>query len=172
KLIINKTAVYVKRSLALSNTRSSLFSEYIRHHLGIYQYAKTLNIVFNPIFFIQFFSSIIVLCTSVCYLSRHIRDSGSATFIVYTICMFVQIYIYCWSGNEVILKSTSIGDAVYQLDWHLLPVRERKELMMIMIRSTIPIKFSSSFLITLSHQSYSNILKTSYSAFNLLQRPE
>jgi len=37
KLIINKTATYMKRSLALSNTRSSLFSEYIRHHLGIYE---------------------------------------------------------------------------------------------------------------------------------------
>jgi len=85
---------------------------------------------------------------------------------------------------------------VYQLDWHLLPISERKELMMIMIRSTVPIKFTSGFLITLSHQSYSNvsiiiiciwswffinisyeffhvqILKTSYSAFNLLQRPE
>jgi len=68
------------------------------------RYAKTLNIVFNPIFFVQFFSSILVICTSVFYLSRHITESESATFIVYTICMFVQIYIYCWSGNEVIFK--------------------------------------------------------------------
>jgi len=139
----------MKHSFASSNTRSSLFSEFIRHHLGIYElviyksvffhiliqwrvihlhlstvnmrdylrymqyktdtkrycrYAKTLNIVFNPIFFVQFFSSIIVLCTSVYYLSRHITESGSATFVVYTIGMFVQIYIYCWSGNEVIIK--------------------------------------------------------------------
>ncbi|KAH0953405.1 OrE6 [Eciton burchellii] len=170
KLIISKTATHMKHSFASSNTRSSLFSEFIRHHLGIYEYAKTLNIVFNPIFFVQFFSSIIVLCTSVYYLSRHITESGSATFVVYTIGMFVQIYIYCWSGNEVIIKSTSVGDAMYQLDWHLLPVSERKELMIIMIRSTIPIKFTSSFLITLSYQSYSNILKTSYSTFNLLQQ--
>ncbi|KAH0953415.1 OrE7 [Eciton burchellii] len=170
KFIISKTATHVKHS---SNTRSSIFSEFIRHHLGIYKlviYAKTLNIVFNPIFFVQFFSSIIVICTSVYYLSRHVTDSGSATFIVYTICMFVQIYIYCWSGNEVIIKSANIGDALYQLKWHLLSVSERKKLMMIMIRSTIPIKFTSSFLITLSHQSYSNILKTSYSTFNLLQQ--
>jgi len=35
KLIISKTATRMKHSLASS--RSSLFSEYIRHHLGIYE---------------------------------------------------------------------------------------------------------------------------------------
>ncbi|XP_011330262.1 odorant receptor 13a isoform X3 [Ooceraea biroi] len=150
KLMINQTTAYMKQSLASSCKGTSIFSEYIRHHLKIYD--------------------IIVLCTSVYYLSQHITESGSATFIVYTIGMFVQIYIYCWSGNEAILKSTSVGDVIYQLDWHLLSVSEKKDLLMIMIRTTIPIKFTSSFLITLSHESYSNILKTSYSAFNLLQR--
>jgi len=37
KLITSKTAMHMKRSLASSNTTSSLFSEYIRHHLGIYE---------------------------------------------------------------------------------------------------------------------------------------
>jgi len=37
KLIISKTATHMKHSFASSNTRSSLFSEFIRHHLGIYQ---------------------------------------------------------------------------------------------------------------------------------------
>jgi len=37
KLIINKTARRIKHSLASSNKKSSLFSEYIRHHLGIYE---------------------------------------------------------------------------------------------------------------------------------------
>jgi len=76
------------------------------------RYAKTLNVIFNPIFFVQFFSSITVLCTSVYYLSRHITDSGSSTFVIYTISIFVQIYVYCWSGNEVILE---VNNYVYIL---------------------------------------------------------
>lgn len=87
------------------------------------------------------------------------------------------------------IQSTSLADAVYHMDWSLLPISESKDLLMIMRRSTIPIKFTSSFLITLSLQSYSNvsstlpnsysvilqffcfqILKTSYSVFNLLQQ--
>ncbi|XP_011705076.1 PREDICTED: uncharacterized protein LOC105460329 [Wasmannia auropunctata] len=170
KLIINKTISYLGHALSSSNKNKTEISECIRHHLSIYKYAKMVNVIFNQVFFVQFFASMLVLCTSVYYLSIHITElSGTVTFLVYTIGMFVQIYVYCWSGNEVILKSMSVGDAIYCMDWTLLSVNEKKELLMIIIRSTIPIKFTSSFLITLSLQSYSNILKTSYSAFNILQ---
>ncbi|XP_032667638.1 odorant receptor 46a-like [Odontomachus brunneus] len=171
KLVINKTTTRLtdkhgKRCSA--SYKKELISNYIHHHLSIYQYAKMVNSVFNQVLFVQFFVSILVLCTSVYYLSSHIQESEAATIIIYTVCMFLQIYIYCWSGNEVILKSASIGDAVYHTDWPLLSVSEKRDLLMIMKRSTIPIKFTSSFLVTLSLQSYGNILKTSYSSYNVL----
>ncbi|XP_011869953.1 PREDICTED: odorant receptor Or1-like isoform X2 [Vollenhovia emeryi] len=167
KLIINITYL---DTLSLSSKDKTRMSESIRHHLSIYKYAKTVNVTFSKVLFIQFFVSTMVICISVYYMSTHITElSEITTLLAYTISMFVQIYIYCWSGNEVILKSQNIGDAVYHMDWPLLSVNERKALLMIMMRSTIPIKFTSSFLITFSLQSYSNILKTSYSAFNVLQ---
>ncbi|XP_071639793.1 uncharacterized protein [Temnothorax longispinosus] len=171
KLIINNTVRYLGHALSPLNEDKTNISEIIRHHLRIYKYAKTVNVTFNQILFIQFFVSILVICTSVYYLSMHITELFEiGLFVAYTICMCVQIYIYCWSGNEVMLKSMGIGDAVYHMDWPLLSVNEKKELLMIIMRSSIPIKFTSSFLITLSLQSYSNILKTSYSAFNVLQK--
>ncbi|XP_012059522.1 PREDICTED: odorant receptor 46a, isoform A-like [Atta cephalotes] len=171
KFITKKTVTYLGHARSLSNEDKTWISECIRHHLSIYKYAKTVNIIFNQILFVQFFSSILVLCTSVYYLSMHIKElSAAASLLIYTICMFVQIFVYCWSGNEVMLKSMSIADAIYRMNWPLLSINEKKGLLMIMIRSTIPVKFTSSFLIILSLQSYSNILKTSYSAFNILQK--
>ncbi|XP_011869949.1 PREDICTED: odorant receptor Or2-like [Vollenhovia emeryi] len=171
KLVINRTIKYLEHPLSSSNENKMEISQCVHHHLSIYKYAKKVNVIFNQVLFIQFFGSILVLCTSVYYLSMHIKElSAIANLLVYTICMFVQIYVYCWSGNEVILKSTSTGNAVYHMDWPLLSVNDKKELLMIMMRSTIPIKFTSSFLITVSLESYSNILKTSYTAFNVLQK--
>ncbi|XP_011869133.1 PREDICTED: uncharacterized protein LOC105562703 [Vollenhovia emeryi] len=175
KLIISKTFRYLGHALSSSNEAKTGISECIRQHLSIYKwvtYAKMVNVIFNQVLFVQFFGSILILCTSVYYMSIHIVElSGTVTFLVYTIGMFIQIYVYCWSGNEVILKqSANVGSAIYCMDWPLLSVNERKELLIIMIRSTIPIKFTSSFLITLSLQSFSNILRTSYSAFNVLQK--
>ncbi|KYN07119.1 Odorant receptor 46a, isoform A, partial [Cyphomyrmex costatus] len=159
KFIIKKTVKYLGHARPLSNEDKTGISECIRHHLSIYKYAKTVNIIFNQVLFVQFFSSILVLCTSVYYLSMHIKElSAAASLLVYTICMFVQIFVYCWSGNEVMLKSISIADAIYRMNWPILSVNEKKGLLMIMIRSTIPVKFTSSFLITLSLQSYSNVI--------------
>ncbi|XP_024886867.1 odorant receptor 2a-like, partial [Temnothorax curvispinosus] len=159
KFIINKTVKDLGHTLSTSNKNEVGISECVHYHLSIYKFAKTVNVIFNQVLFVQFFSSIIVLCTCVYYLSTHTAElSGLVSFLVYTICMFAQIFVYCWSGNEVILKSTSIGDTIYRTDWPLLSIREKKGLLMIMMRSTIPIKFTSSFLITLSLQSYSNVI--------------
>ncbi|XP_014485793.1 PREDICTED: uncharacterized protein LOC106750171 [Dinoponera quadriceps] len=163
------TGYQEKRSLSRTSKKRVTISELIRHHLSIYRYANKVNSVFNQVLFVQFFGSIIVLCTSVYYVVLHIRDKEAPGILAFNVCMFVQIFVYCWSGNEVILKSASLADAVYNVDWSSLSIRERKDLLMIMMRSTVPIKFTSSFLITLSLESYSNILKTSYSAFSVLQ---
>ncbi|KAL0112577.1 hypothetical protein PUN28_012112 [Cardiocondyla obscurior] len=172
KLIINKTTNNKYQGNARSlNEEKTEISDCINYHLSIYKYAKTVNIVFNEILFFQFFGSIIVLCTSVYFLSKHIKDLSAIIFLLmYTVCMFAQIFVYCWAGNEVILKSANTGEAIYCMDWPSLSVNEKKELMMIMARCEIPIQFTSSFLVTMSLQSYGSILKTSYSAFNLLQK--
>lgn len=69
-----------------------------------YRYAKTVNDIFNQALFLQLFGGILLLCTSVYYLSTHFMEKEFITVLVYAICMFVQIYVYCWSGNEVMLK--------------------------------------------------------------------
>ncbi|XP_032667811.1 odorant receptor 46a-like [Odontomachus brunneus] len=166
---------YVRRQKRFQNTdlKVLLARSCVLHRIilfGVYyRYAKTVNSIFNEVLFVQFFCSILVLCTSVYYMSKHITDSEVIGITVYTSCMFVQIFIYCWSGNEVMLKSMNLADAVYHVDWSSLSISERKDLLMIMRRSAVPIKFTS-FLITLSLQSYGKILKTSYSAFSVLQQ--
>ncbi|XP_032676599.1 odorant receptor 22c-like [Odontomachus brunneus] len=115
------------------------------------------NEIFSQVFFVQFLGSILILCSTVYYLSSHITIADFANLAVYTCCMFIQIFIYCWAGNEVILKSTGLSEEVYKIDWMLMTISERKDLLMIMKRSTRPIRFTSGFLVTLSLESYSNV---------------
>ncbi|XP_032667625.1 uncharacterized protein LOC116842470 isoform X3 [Odontomachus brunneus] len=108
-------------------------------------------------------------------ISAHIRHH----LIIYELVICVTIFLYVRNTNfcsilncliQSASQSSSIGNAVYQTDWCMLPTSEKKDLLMILKRSTIPIKFTSSFLITLSLESFSGILRTSYSAFNVLQQ--
>ncbi|GAB1867167.1 Odorant receptor [Camponotus japonicus] len=157
-------------SLNDESNETGRLSEYILHHLCIIRLAKMINKVFSQVVFFQFFASILVLCTSLYHLSSHEAIIEIISFVIYLLCMFVQIFVYCWAGNEVILKSTGLSEAIYEMDWILMPTNKQKDLLMIMKRSTRPIKFTSSFLVTLSLESYVNILKASYAAFNLLRQ--
>ncbi|KAL0112570.1 hypothetical protein PUN28_012111 [Cardiocondyla obscurior] len=116
KLIINKTVKYLRHTLATPNKDEMEISDCIHHHLSIYKFAKTVNVIFNEVLFIQFFSSILVLCTSVYYLSTHVNDPfATASLIMYTICMFAQIFVYCWAGNEVILKILKMSYSAFNI---------------------------------------------------------
>ncbi|XP_024877330.1 odorant receptor 94b-like isoform X2 [Temnothorax curvispinosus] len=100
-------------------------------------------------------------------LSEHISHH---LCIIRAFSMFVQIFFYCWAGNEVTLKSTGLSEVVYHMNWMLMTISEQKNLLMIMKRSTKPVKLTSSFLVTLSLESFGNLLKASFSAFNVLQQ--
>jgi len=65
-------------------------------------------------------------------------------------------------------QSTGLSEAVYEMDWILMPISEQKDLLMIMRRSTRPIKFTSSFLVTLSLESYGNVGTIISSFFGIL----
>jgi len=54
-------------------------------------------------------------------------------------------------------QSTGLSEAIYEMDWILMPISKQKDLLMIMKRSTRPIKFTSSFLVTLSLESYGSV---------------
>jgi len=63
-----------------------------------------INEIFSQVIFVQFFTSILVLCASLYHVSSNPTITGLATMIVYILTMFVQIFIYCWAGNEVMLQ--------------------------------------------------------------------
>ncbi|XP_029178805.1 odorant receptor Or1-like isoform X2 [Nylanderia fulva] len=116
QLAINKTARSRKDFSCISSEKEGTpISRYIHHHLIIYKYAKTMNRIFSQVLFCQFCGSILVLCTCLYFMSTHITGSEGATLAIYTICMFVQIFVYCWSGNEVILKILKTSYSVFNI---------------------------------------------------------
>ncbi|XP_025991542.2 putative odorant receptor 85d isoform X2 [Solenopsis invicta] len=153
-----------------TSNKISKLSEHVIHHLCIIRLAEMINDVFSQIIFVQFFTSTFVICLTIFYLSSHMTIENLSTYSVYVICTFVQIFMYCWAGNQVTTKSTELGEEIFNMDWISMTKNEQRDLLMIMMRSTIPIKFTSTFLVTLSLEAYGNLLKTSFSAFNLLQQ--
>ncbi|XP_078032555.1 uncharacterized protein LOC144467569 [Augochlora pura] len=154
----------------LNIRRKKILKNLIDHQLRIYKFAHSVNTVFQYMILLQFMVSCIVLCLTIYKMSTaHSLDVNFAWSLSYLCSMLMQVYLYCWYGNEVTLKSTKVCDAIYQMDWTTLPVSIVKDLLMIMMRSRKPVKMSSAQVITLSTESFVTIIKMSYSSFNILK---
>ncbi|XP_043285403.1 odorant receptor 46a-like [Venturia canescens] len=150
---------------------SELLVECIRHHVQIFQFADTLNDIFSNVVFLQFALSTIILCVSAYETSGMKLFSPECTaLIMYLCCMLTQIFIYCFYGGELTLQSVDICNAVYRMDQSVLTVRTKKNLILIMMRALHPIVFTCGNIITVSLDSFTSLIKLSYSVYNVLQR--
>lgn len=120
--------------------------------------------------FVQFTISSTVLCLSIYKMSmKSLLSLEFAWSLSYLGCMLMQIYLYCWFGNEVTLKSVEVASAVYEMDWTMLPVESMKTLLLIAVRSKRSIRITSGYIIVLSNDSFMKIIKISYTAYNVLK---
>ncbi|XP_031827713.1 odorant receptor Or1-like isoform X2 [Nomia melanderi] len=141
-----------------------------RHHDLIYKFAGIVNKEFKSVMFMQVLMSTFTLCFDLYQLTMHEFSSGSADMVLYVSCTLMQIYYYCWHGNEVKLKSLQVTDMIFESDWTRFSNSAKKILLVMMNRATVPIEFTSLYLVTINLESFKALVKTSYSVFNLLQQ--
>ncbi|KYN32658.1 Putative odorant receptor 92a [Trachymyrmex septentrionalis] len=150
-----------------------LIREIVYHHRYVYRFAERINMVFTLMIFVQFSISSTVLCLSIYkMLTKNLLSLDFAYNLSYLGCMLMQIYLYCWFGNEVTLKvshlkilellNTEIGSAVYEMDWPMLPVDLMKTFLVIITRSMRPIKITSGYVLTLSNESFMKVNEMRY----------
>ncbi|XP_072753261.1 odorant receptor 94a-like isoform X2 [Anoplolepis gracilipes] len=145
-------------------------------HKHIFKFAYMVNDKFRLTIFIQFVVSTLVVCFNLYQFTKSTALRAKyIQLILYMSCMLSQIFFYCWCGNEVKLRSYYIQsrqlvDNVFDMEWFELNEDHKKALLLIMKRSTVPIEFTSASVISMNLDSF--LLKTSYSAYNILQRTQ
>ncbi|CAL7950599.1 unnamed protein product [Xylocopa violacea] len=143
-----------------------------RHHDRIYKFARMVNNEFKLIVFFQFCISMSVLCFNLYRMTQIKMDSRFVETTLYSICTLTQIFYYCWYGNEVKLKSLQLPDMIFRSDWTSLNNNTKKAFLIVMRRSRKPIEFSTGHIISVNLDSFMSLLKTSYSAFNMMQQSQ
>ncbi|XP_043597639.1 odorant receptor 46a-like [Bombus pyrosoma] len=140
------------------------------HHHRIYKFASMVNDNFKMIMSMQFLISTGAVCFNLYRLSVMEFGPKFMETATYTLCLLMQVFYYCWYGNEVKLKSLEIPNAVLESNLPFLNDSSKKILLLIMRRALEPIEFTSCHVISMNLESFAILLKTSYSAYNLLQQ--
>lgn len=71
--------------------------------------------------------------------------------------MLFQLLTYCGNGNEVILHSGSVSDAVFESNWMITDESSKNEFLLIMMRAQRPIKLTAAKFAFLSLETYMSV---------------
>ncbi|XP_023245330.1 uncharacterized protein LOC106646755 [Copidosoma floridanum] len=146
-----------------------LLAQSVNHHVNIYEISKSVCTVFSEIIISQFCVSAIEISISVYQLSLHMTNVvESCTYLLYLICMLGQLFVYCYFGNEVHLQSKKINYTIFSINYTPLSIELQKDLTLMNLLSSKPITISYGPFVRLILDSFTNIVRISYSTFNLL----
>ncbi|KAM0736582.1 Odorant receptor 46a, isoform A [Formica fusca] len=143
----------------------------VKHHILVYNIIYRIQTLFVWTVATLFFFSLITLCTSIYQMSKkELFGPEFFAVIMYLGSMMFQVFTYCWYGNELDLKNKNIAYAIYTSNWTTISTKQRKNLLFVMMMSQKGRILSFYGVCALILNSFTWIVKTSYSAFNLLQQ--
>ncbi|GLV44090.1 Odorant receptor 43a [Carabus blaptoides fortunei] len=128
------------------------------HHEVIVKYVEEIESLFNFSILVQFFMSGLILCINMFQIT--VAEPLSVQFlaiIVYEACMLGQLYLYCWYGNELFLRSMMISEAAYFSDWYAQGTVYCQSLQIIMVRATMPIQIRAGYFFSLSLETFTSV---------------
>ncbi|XP_028047931.2 odorant receptor 94b [Monomorium pharaonis] len=132
----------------------------LRDCCDIYRYALRLNNKFKMTIAMQFVVSTLVVCSNLYQMTKSTNINASyLPLLLYMSCMLTQIFIYCWYGNEVKLKSTQLLNNVFAMDWVTMNKNFKKSLIIIMNRAIVPIEFTSAYVLSMNLDSFVGVSK-------------
>ncbi|XP_011503365.1 PREDICTED: odorant receptor 94a-like [Ceratosolen solmsi marchali] len=144
----------------------------VREHQRIYRYGYTLQKTFEIILMGQLIVVVPNFLINIYSLSIYIERLDLKYFmtIFFTIISVMQIGMLCWYGNDILLGSKDIGNALYECNWTTVNQQTKKILLMMIVRTSKPLFISVINVIPINISTLLRVMKMSYSTFNLIQR--
>ncbi|KAJ2942070.1 hypothetical protein O0L34_g10987 [Tuta absoluta] len=148
-----------------------LLKDCIKHHQAVIKFIKLIEDTFHANIFFQLSGTVGIIC--IIGLRISVVDPHSVQFtsmINYMMTMLSQLFLYCWCGQELTIRSERLRQWVYQCPWYEQDCKFRRSLWIAMARMSKPIIFRAGHYIPLSRATFIQILRSSYSYFAVLNQ--
>ncbi|CAD7085724.1 unnamed protein product [Hermetia illucens] len=141
----------------------------IKDHQTLTQYVQKVQMVTSSGISIQFLATGTEACViAVCFLI--VKGDLFETMYLgsYFVCVILQIFLYCYFGNELINKSQRITEAIYSCNWTDQDKRFRKILLIFTQSTQTSMRIKAADYVVVSLSTFVSVMKSSYSLFALL----
>ncbi|KAJ3656615.1 hypothetical protein Zmor_015678 [Zophobas morio] len=143
----------------------------VTHFKTIVQFAEEATFLFTASITGQFVVGVVIVCMSMFQMSL-VSVSSFQFFgmFIYQSCVLLEIYLWCFYGNEVIMKSDQLTQSAYMCEWTDASKEFKQNLIIFMTRTQFPLKLYASGYFTLSLETFKAVAKSSWSYFAVLNQ--
>ncbi|XP_013142167.1 PREDICTED: uncharacterized protein LOC106106166 [Papilio polytes] len=123
--------------------------------------------------FSQFLFDSWILCTTAYRFVEIDKTSlGCFTISLFLMCIFAELFLFCFYGSKLTDASEKLMDSAYFLDWVEIPMKYRRDLMLFMEMIKKPIMPTAGSIAPLANTTFVAIVKSSYSFYAFLKNTE
>ncbi|KAJ3656612.1 hypothetical protein Zmor_015676 [Zophobas morio] len=141
------------------------------HYKNIIGFANEVTYLFTDCITAQFLVGVIIVCMSMFQMSLvPVMSFRFFAMMLYQICVLMEMFLWCYYGNEVILKSDLLTQSAYMCEWVDNSKEFKQNLLYFMTRTQFNLQLYASGYFALSLQTFKAIIKSSWSYFAVLNQ--
>nr|WCC57376.1 odorant receptor 39.4 [Papilio dardanus] len=149
------------------------FKNITLHFLEIHKFFAKVEDTYSRAIFCQFLFGAWILCTTAYKLVELDKTSLEClTVIVFMMCIFTELFVFCFYGSRLTDASEKLMNSAYFLDWVEVPLKHRRNLMLFMEMIKKPILPTAGSIAPLANTTFVAIVKSSYSFYAFLKNTE
>nr|ARO70261.1 Odorant Receptor 49 [Dendrolimus punctatus] len=142
----------------------------IKRHQFLAQVTLELDTVFGDATLLTYVFGSIFVCLTIFTATVVDNFYMSLRYFSFFCSLLVEVFFPCIMGQLLIDHSKKLENAIYFTDWTYADIDTKRMLLIFLIRSQKPFRFSAKGYLTMNLCTFSNICSFSYQLFNLLQR--
>ena len=143
---------------AVNKKEISKLHEFISQHQDLIRMHEDIKSSFDFIFFCTFVQGAASISSSGFQLLTAVTTGDLVYALMLAATSIVQVYLYCYFGEKLILESNGVGEKVLASNWNdIEDNRVKKSILMIVFRSQRACKLSGYGFVSLSVETFSNV---------------
>ncbi|XP_014366969.2 odorant receptor 94b-like [Papilio machaon] len=151
----------------------AFFLQQCTTQINILGFFTKIEATFSGAVFCQFLFGGWILCTTAYRLVEIDKTSlPCLTIILFLMCIFAELFLFCFYGSKLTDASVKLMDSAYFLDWLEMPKKNRRDLLLFMEMIKKPIMPTAGSIAPLANTTFVSIVKSSYSFYAFLKNME
>nr|KAF7432442.1 hypothetical protein H0235_005366 [Vespula pensylvanica] len=159
----------------MANDFTNKLISIVKGHEHLNWYAQSIDNSFNTMLLIQILGFTVQVCFESFQLFRIMEQDGDKLpveelifIVLYVLITLIQLYLYCYVGEMLIVESSAIGTSAYMSQWYNLFPKDARNIFFVMHRCSIPLRLTFGKIGTFSMETFSQILRTTVGYLSVL----